>query len=150
MAKRKATATTKRTRGADTKPRKKRTDSPCPPVNNSGNRKGEKCPLPKGAVAAIRSLRYRVPDTTPAPLAEIADEALDTVVKVMRGKVPYHEMTPRLKAAQIIRDEACGPIPKTVEHQGGITVNVVTGVPRTPNEPGAEDPKEAMAEMLEE
>ena len=101
MAKRKATATTKRTRGADTKPRKKRTDSPCPPVNNSGNRKGEKCPLPKGAVAAIRSLRYRVPDTTPAPLAEIADEALDTVVKVMRGKVPYHEMTPRLKAAQI-------------------------------------------------
>lgn len=92
----------------------------------AGRPTGARNALPQGAVAAIRALRHRVPEGTPEPLAELADEALATVAEVMRGQV--RRGTERLNAARVVREEICGPVPKQLrvggEGGGPITIHV--------------------------
>ena len=97
-------------RGPDRKPRKRRTDKHAGP----GRPQGSKGVLPKGAVGAVLSLRHRVPGSLPEAIAEIADEAFQTVVDVMRGRI-HHETTARLNAARYVRDECCGPIAQKLD-----------------------------------
>ena len=127
----------KRTRGPDKKPRKKRVDKPDTPKlpAGPGRPKGSTNALSMGEVAAIRSLRWRVPDQVPQPLKDVADEAFDTVVEVMRAAGRHDKI--RLSAARTVREEVCGPIPRTLDYQG-VTINVVTGVPRNPDDPDVE------------
>ena len=83
----------------------------------AGRPKGSQDKLPRGAVAAIKALRHRVPEGTPEPLADVADEAFATVVEVMRGEV-LEGARERLSAAAAVREEVCGPIPKKTEVSG--------------------------------
>jgi hypothetical protein len=122
-------------RGPDTKPRKRRTDNPVPPPNYKG--RNAHTGLPKGAVAAIRSAKRRVPEGTDDESAQIAQEAFDTMVKVMRGEVPIRRLqsdvvdgagqvvsststviqspTLSLTAARLVRDDVCGPPTQRIE-----------------------------------
>jgi len=142
----------KRTRGADKQPRQRRSDADTnKPPTSPGRPKGARNTLPKGAVAAIRSLRHRVPDTVPQALKDVADEALVVVADILLDKdmkSPKGAQV-RLSAARMFRDEVCGPIPKAVDHQheGGVTLNIVTGVPRQPGDDGAEEATDVLAEM---
>ena len=129
----------KRTRGPDKRPRKKRGDNPRVKNRGPGRAEGQSNALPMGAVAAIRSMRHRIPDDIPTKLAKDADDAYSTIVKVMHGKIK-DGVKYRLAAARVVREEICGPIPKTHEHKGSITVNVNTGVPRNPDDPVEQEP----------
>jgi hypothetical protein len=104
-------------RGPDVKPRRKRTDGTRPPPGK-GRVVGSKLPLPLGSVASIKGLRYRVPDGTPEPLGEVADEALQAVVDVMRRGVRRGAMAV-LGAAKTVREEVCGAI--TQKHEIAVT-----------------------------
>lgn len=81
---------------------------------NGGKREGAGRPegssnaLPLGAVEAIKSLRYRVPEGAPEVLADVAGEAFATVVGVMRGEYP--DGFARMAAAKHVREEVCGPL----------------------------------------
>jgi len=65
-------------------------------------------------VAAIKSLRHRVPKDLPAEVIEVADRALGTVIAVMDGSV-VHDTMSRLSAARYVREEICGAIPQKTE-----------------------------------
>ncbi len=83
----------------------------------AGRPNGTKNALPLGAVSAIRSLKLRVPQGAPHEVAELAGEALETVVDVMRGKAGRGAFF-RLMAAKELRLETCGPHPTRLEHGG--------------------------------
>lgn len=86
--------------------------------------------LPAGAVRAMKALRHRVPEDASPEAAAIADEALDTVVEVMRGNV-RDLARERLSAAALVREEVCGPVVKRLEHSGpggeAIAINIDIG-----------------------
>lgn len=88
----------------------------------AGRPAGTRNALPLGTVQAVKAMRLRVPDGTPYEAAELADEALGTVVEVMRGNVWYQAAGPRLKAATVLREEICGPLAQKVEHSGTVTL----------------------------
>ena len=97
-------------RGPDKKPRAKRkTGPPKPPPPGRGRVAGSTIPLPPGAVSAINGLRYRVPPGTPEPLGQLADDAFDAVVGVMKGQHCHGAMAV-LGAAKTVREEICGAI----------------------------------------
>jgi len=97
-------------RGPDKQPRaKRRTGPPTPPPPGTGRIAGTIVPLPPGAVSAINGLRYRVPPGTPEPLGQLADDAFDAVVGVMRGAHPWGAMAV-LGAAKVVREEICGAV----------------------------------------
>lgn len=73
--------------------------------------------LPRGAVALIKALRHRVPKEVDQEVADIADEALGTLVSVMRGEIRDNARD-RMGAATALREEICGPVPKKLEHSG--------------------------------
>lgn len=74
--------------------------------------------LGHGERAAVKAAGLRVPKDAPESYRELADEALGTLVDVMRGGVHFTEAGPRLKAATRIREEVCGPLAQKVEHSG--------------------------------
>lgn len=85
----------------------------------AGRPAGSKNTLPLGAVSAIRALRHRVPADAPKELADVAGEAFDAVVEVMRGE--FRDSTvasTRLRAAAMVREEVCGPMAQKLEHTG--------------------------------
>lgn len=96
---------------------------------SAGRPPGSRNVLGYGEVAAIKAAGLRVPEAAPVDHRELADEALSTVVDVMRGRVHWQEAGPRLKAATLIRQEICGPVPTKLEHSGAdgaplsITIN---------------------------
>ncbi len=71
---------------------------------------------------ALRSVRnsVRVPADAPDDHREIADEAFDTIVEVMRGRVHPFMATVRLKAASMVREEICGPVVRKIEVQSSL------------------------------
>jgi len=121
----------------DTKPRKRRTDNPVPPPNYKG--RNAHTGLPKGAVAATRAMKRRVPEGTDEESESLAQEAFDAYVRVMRGEVPIKRLqqvvvdeagqvvsdtstviqspTLTLTAARLVRDDVCGPPTIKVEVQ---------------------------------
>jgi hypothetical protein len=66
-------------------------------------------------------MRYRVPpELEDTDAGEMADEALETIVDVMRQRVhPLYAPTV-LKAASMIREEVCGPVVKKFEVKMGL------------------------------
>lgn len=86
-------------------------------------------PLERGAVKALKAVRLRVPDNTSPEAAAIADEALERVLDVMRGKVYWQDAGSVLKAATHVRLEVCGNPTQKLEHSGpggepiSITIN---------------------------
>lgn len=94
----------------------------------AGRTPGIKEVLPRGAVAAIRAMRHRVPEGTDEALAALADEALMSVVGVMRKPARRGALV-GLMAAKAVREEVCGPIPKkhelTGENGGPVIVEIV-------------------------
>lgn len=73
-------------------------------------------PLTKEERNALRAMRYRVPEELKdSDVGEMADEALETIVDVMRQKVHPMYAPTVLKAATLIREEVCGPVVKRIE-----------------------------------
>lgn len=114
-------------------------DQPVTKPKRGGKRAGAgrppgKAALPYGASSAIKGLRHRVPNGTPEPLAEVADEAFDAIVKVMRGEVHYTEAQTRLRAAKDVREEICGPVAQKHEVAGAdgkpLAVSIVLKGPK--------------------
>jgi hypothetical protein len=99
----------------------------------AGRPKGVREALPRGVVKAIKAMRHRVPEGTRPEVAELADEALATVVDVMRGKVKRFARE-RLAAASVLREEVCGKASQKLEHQGSVTINVVDPYATPPRE----------------
>lgn len=89
----------------------------------AGRPRGSRNALPAGAVGALRALRFRVPKDIAPELADAAGEALETVVKVMRGKVKRGAIA-SLTAARVLREEICGPIPKQVQVAGSVVFRI--------------------------
>lgn len=83
----------------------------------AGRKLGDTNTLPLGAVQAIKAMRLRVPEGISEPLAEVADEAFEAVVSVMRMDFfdPAAAQA-RLRAAAMVREEICGPVKQRVEH----------------------------------
>lgn len=98
----------------------------------AGRPKGKGDSLPRGAVKAIKALRHRVPADASPEAQAVADEAMATVINVMRGKGGARFVRERLTAAAMVRDEVCGPVPKELKHTGNVTIAVVDPYARKP------------------
>lgn len=74
--------------------------------------------LPLGAIKAIKAAGLRVPKEATPEARELADEALQRIVDVMREDVDGFKAGGVLKAATHIRSEICGPLVQKVEASG--------------------------------
>lgn len=96
----------------------------------AGRKAGSRNTLGYGEVKALRSLRYRLKEGTPPEMAAAAGIALDRIVDVMMERVPPTAAPSVLKAATLLREEACGPIAQKHEvagpEGGALVVKVVT------------------------
>lgn len=81
----------------------------------AGRPKGSRDVLPRGVVSI---LRLRVPPDATPEAAALADEALTAVADVMRKDWVTKGSAAKLAAAQHIREEVCGPVPKRTEISG--------------------------------
>lgn len=84
----------------------------------AGRPLGSKNVLGLGEVKALKAAGLRVPKDAPEGHRELADEALQRIVDVMRGDVSYLEAGGVLKASTHIRAEICGELTKKVEASG--------------------------------
>lgn len=83
-----------------------------------GRPRGSTNALPLGAVSAVKTAKLRVPEGTPEEHADLAEEAKDRIVDVMRERVHWQNASQVLKAATRVRDEICGPIAHKQEISG--------------------------------
>jgi hypothetical protein len=83
-----------------------------------GRPRGSKNVLGLGEVKALKAAGLRVPKDAPEGHRELADEALQRIVDVMRGDVSYLEAGSVLKASTHLRSEICGEVTKKVEASG--------------------------------
>lgn len=90
---------------------------------------------PRGATSALKSLRHRVPEGTPDALADIAGEAFQAIVDVMRGESYGAEGFTILSASKLVREEVCGPVKQKHEVTGadGGPVQVSISISRAPH-----------------
>lgn len=100
----------------------------------TGRPPGSTNALELGEVKALKSLRWRVPDEAPKEVAEVADEAFQALVDVMRERpmVGYDrdgrpialvaDRKDKLKAALALREEVCGPVARKVEVTGKLSL----------------------------
>ena len=84
----------------------------------AGRPVGSKDTVPKGFKKASKIARFRAPEGTPEDVANIADKAFRRILRIMNGKIDYQSAGPQLKAACVVREEICGSIKQTIEHQG--------------------------------
>lgn len=89
----------------------------------AGRPKGSKHVLPRGAVAAILAARRSHAEDPNAAEAE------GFILQIMRGTIRTNTVT-RLGAARDVLDRRIGKPTQVVEHQGDVTIKVVTGVPQ--------------------
>lgn len=81
----------------------------------AGRPKGSRDVLPRGVVSI---LRLRVPPDATPEAAALADEALEAVKEVLRNDWKTPGSQTKLAAAQSLREEICGPMPKRSEITG--------------------------------
>jgi hypothetical protein len=81
---------------------------------------------------AIRAMKWRVPAEAPEQAVELANEALGTIVKVMRQGVMFKHARTTLAAAAAVRDEVCGPIKRQVEVSGKLTYEQLVNASMVP------------------
>lgn len=73
--------------------------------------------LALGEVSAVKALGLRVPEGTKPEHVAVADEAFETIVKIMRGEVRDPAMAAiRRNTAKDVREEICGPVKQKIEH----------------------------------
>jgi hypothetical protein len=86
----------------------------------AGRPDGSTNALALGEVRALKSLRHRVPDGAAPELADVAGEAFEAIVQVMRGEIsPMNgQAAAILKASSMVREEVCGPVAQKL-HVGG-------------------------------
>lgn len=82
----------------------------------AGRKPGSKNLLALGEVKAVKAAGLRVPDSASKDQRELADESLDTITRIMRGRVHWQMAGPMLKASTHLREEICGAIKQRVEH----------------------------------
>jgi hypothetical protein len=86
--------------------------------------------LEYGESSAIRAMKLRLPADAPEEHVQLAGEALETIIKVMRGEVSSLDAANRRNAAKDLREEICKPIPKPValtDAEGNsLTVNIIS------------------------
>ncbi len=99
-----------------------------------------KAPLARYEVKAIRALRIRTPESLPEQAKELAGEAFEAVVQVMRREVRGPGTQDVLRAAAMVREEICGPITQKheLETKGGLSFQLVLAKPEKQLEPGPE------------
>lgn len=84
--------------------------------DGAGRKPGSKSPLAYGETQAIKAAGLRVPESATQEERELADEMLDIITEVARGKTSFKQAPHRYKAAAHIREEICGPLKQKVEH----------------------------------
>lgn len=101
--------------------------------SGAGRTEGSTNALGLGEVRAVKAAGLRVPDGAPKEQRELANEALGTIIDVMRGSIGFVEAPMRLKASAHIREEICGPVAKQVNlagNDGGplqVSININRG-----------------------
>lgn len=107
-------------RGPDKQPRKKRTDGHNPLLGHRGPGRapGQKDPLPRGTVRALKTAHWRVPKDVPSDLGDVADHAFERIVDVLNEKVYHKSAGHVLNAARMVREEVCGPIAQKIAVSG--------------------------------
>ena len=63
-------------------------------------------------------MKLRLPEDAPEEHVQLAGEAFETLVKVMRGEVHSEDAPHRRNAAKDVREELCKPLPKQVNVAG--------------------------------
>lgn len=70
---------------------------------------------------ALRAMKWRVPKDAPEAAAELAGEALEKIVKVMRQGVHFKNARNVLSSAVALRDDICGPVVRKMEVSAHMT-----------------------------
>lgn len=83
-----------------------------------GRPRGSTNALPLGAVNAVKAAKLRIPEGTPPEDVELAEEAKQRIIDVMRERVDFKAAPHVLKASTRLRDEVCGPIVHKTEVTG--------------------------------
>lgn len=109
----------------------------------AGRPPGIRAPL--GIRPARLALKLRILEGTPGPQAELAEEAFDRIVAVMRGQVEFDLASTTLKAATHVRAEICGPLPQKLEHAGRDGGAISIEIIRTVSEPTPAERREDYA-----
>lgn len=78
---------------------------------------GHPNPLEYGEVAALKSLKREPAPEASEGVKRLADEALCTIIEVMRGEAGFSSQD-RLRAATLVRHETCGPLVQRMEQSG--------------------------------
>jgi hypothetical protein len=103
-----------------------------PPIGSPAGMTGIQAgslPKPRGLspadYEAIAAARIRIPKTATPVEAKIAQRGLERLIEVMEGRVPFRKANAALKAAVMVREEICGPIQRTVEVKGGLSLEAL-------------------------
>jgi hypothetical protein len=67
---------------------------------------------------AVQAMHWRVRPEAPDELKDVADEALNVMVRAMRLEIHRDDRGDALKAATLLREEVCGPVTQRLEHTG--------------------------------
>jgi hypothetical protein len=78
-------------------------------------------------IMAAKLIRRRIPKDASPEEQEIASWAMQRMVEVMAGKVGFRKAPSVLKAGIAVREEICGPLNRTVEMKGAITLEALVG-----------------------
>jgi hypothetical protein len=114
-----------------------------PPFRNRG--------LTAADYEAIRAAKVRIPEKATPVEVTLAQRSLERMVEIMEGRVPFRKANAALKATVALREEICGPIQRTVNVQGGLSLEALvsaataaatTEVNVTPILPGEDDPQD--------
>lgn len=82
---------------------------------------------------ALRAMKWRVPKDAPPEAAELAGEALGSIVKVMRQGVHFKHARNVLSAATAVRDDICGPVVRRVEVAAHMTYEQLVNASMSPH-----------------
>lgn len=95
----------------------------------AGRPEGTQNVLEYGEVRAVKAAGLRLPKNVTAEHAALADEALETIVSIMRGKVKvnFEELAEGFRPVPVelqsrmairVREEICGPLAQKIQHTG--------------------------------
>jgi hypothetical protein len=76
---------------------------------------------------AIKSAKIRLPKEASDVEAMVARYGFARICEVMAGTVGYRKAPSILKAAVLVREEICGPVARTINMEGGLTLEALVG-----------------------
>ena len=104
----------------------KKIEEPAEPV---GYQPAPARPIPPGLA------RFRLPDSASPEAAALSDRALQRIEDVLEERVHPSAAPGVLKAAGMIRDEFCGPIPKDINLKGHLSLQDIVRAATKPSDP---------------